>query len=471
MQRKKEIPKIPRFDYVTSKAYELLFEWGITSFPITAEQILESVSDFVVCLPWSDAKKILKSNDPFNLHRTKADAKTLKRRDNNLYLVVYDDCSAYTPERVKWSILHEIGHILLGHLDDFDVTALDRGGLTKKAYGVLEVETNWFVSELLMPTPLVRRFTDITEDEIAVLFGVSEEAAGKKYERAFNKGYMYTKYDELLLRHFYHFFNTDLFETLYKRIYLPYGLPMKAKYAKICRKCESCHSYIADENAMKCFHCGMEIEITPKYPVVLSHRDKRIKLARMKGFYHPQLPYKTLHEGYKNKISKLLFCPICLNNEIEEDSLYCSICGFPTYNECTEEHIPLPFNASYCPNCGSKSTIHELYEKVEKRSLHIRQWNEIPSDEWLPYEHWEYIRMRINSTLGNEITSLPSVLFYTYAFLDDDDNIIIYADNDNAVNEIKKHSDLIIETIYKFDNINPSKVMVYNKSYANGGAI
>lgn len=327
MQRKKEIPKIPRFDYVTSKAYELLFEWGLTSFPITAEHILELVSDFVVCLPWSDAK-------------------TLKRRDNNLYLVVYDDRSAYTHERINWSILHEIGHILLGHLDDFDVTALDRGGLTKKAYGVLEVETNWFVSELLMPTPLVRIFTDITEDEIAVLFGVSDEAAEKKYIRAFKKGYMYTKYDELLLRHFYHFLNTDLFETLYKQVYLPYGLPMKTKYAKICRKCESCHSYIADEDATKCFHCGMEIEIKPKYPVTLSRRDEKIKLAKMKGFYHPQLPYKTLHEGYKNETNKLLFCPICLNNEIEEDSFYCSICGFPTYNECTEEHIPLPFNAS-----------------------------------------------------------------------------------------------------------------------------
>ena len=69
------------------------------------------------------------------------------------------------------------------------------------------------------------------------------------------------------------------------------------------------------------------------------------------------------------------------------------------------------------------------------------------------------------------IITLPSALFYTYAFLDDDDNIIIYTDNENAASEIRKYSDLIIKTICKFDTINPTKVIVYNKSYANRGAI
>ena len=56
MQERKRIPSKPRFDYVTKKAYELLFELGYDKFPITAEQVLEALSDFIVCLPWSKAR-------------------------------------------------------------------------------------------------------------------------------------------------------------------------------------------------------------------------------------------------------------------------------------------------------------------------------------------------------------------------------------------------------------------------------
>lgn len=64
MQERKRIPSKPRFDYVTKKAYELLFELGYDKFPITAEQVLEDLSDFIVCLPWSKARGVLNSDDP-----------------------------------------------------------------------------------------------------------------------------------------------------------------------------------------------------------------------------------------------------------------------------------------------------------------------------------------------------------------------------------------------------------------------
>lgn len=461
MQRKKEIPTNPRFDFVTKKAYDLLFELGIKSFPIKAEQVLEELSDFIECQPWSKAKKIMNAKDPFNLHQTKADAKSMKRRDSNLYLIVYDDRSGYSPERINWSILHEIGHILLGHLDEFDVTALDRGGLTKEAYGVLEVETNWFVSELLMPTPIVRQFDRMDVDEISILFGVSEEAAEKKYKRAYEKGYMYTKYDELLLRHFYHFLTTDLLATLYRQIYAFYGFPVKVKYAKICRKCPSCYSFVADEKAVRCYHCGEELELKTKYRLPFSQVEEMTKLAKTKGYAHPRIPYRAVNQGTANEVERVLFCPNCLNNEIEEDSKYCSICGFPTYNECIEEHLPLDFNASYCSNCGSPSTIHEMYEKMEARLKLIQEWSTLPSDDWLIYDHWKYVRMRVNFHAQTDIATLPAALFYTCAFIDDDNNIIIYVDSENAANEIRRNSEFILQTVCRYDVIKPTQISVY----------
>ena len=177
MQRGKKIPNEPRFNFVTETAYDFLLEYGYDRFPISPFKVLEDLSDQVVCLAWSEAKNILKSKDPFHLRETGAEARTIRRRDSGLYLIVYDDVNVNSADRISWTIMHEIGHIVLGHLVEFGETCLDRGGLTKKAYGTLEVEAHYFAAEFLMPTAILKYFSSITVDEISLLFGVSEEAA------------------------------------------------------------------------------------------------------------------------------------------------------------------------------------------------------------------------------------------------------------------------------------------------------
>lgn len=68
--------------------------------------------------------------------------------------------------------MHEIGHIVLGHLTDFGETALDRGGLTQKKYGVLEVEAHYFAAEFLMPTALLKYFSDISIEDSTIVWCV-----------------------------------------------------------------------------------------------------------------------------------------------------------------------------------------------------------------------------------------------------------------------------------------------------------
>lgn len=130
--RESTIPTKPRFDFVTQKAYDFLLEYGYNTFPISPFKVLEDLSEFVICLPWSEAKKELKSSDPFRLRETKAEARTIRSRTNGCYYIVYDDVEVNSDARITWTIMHEIGHIVLGHLTDFGETALDRGGLTKE---------------------------------------------------------------------------------------------------------------------------------------------------------------------------------------------------------------------------------------------------------------------------------------------------------------------------------------------------
>lgn len=91
-------------------------------------------------------------------------------------MVVYDD-RVENYQRVRWTIAHEIGHIVLGHLTSFDATALCRGSLTEKEYKVLEREADTFAVNLLAPMTIINRLSSIqTKADFMELCDLSGEA-------------------------------------------------------------------------------------------------------------------------------------------------------------------------------------------------------------------------------------------------------------------------------------------------------
>lgn len=133
MPRENKIPEKPRFEFVTQTAYRFLLECGYTTFPISPWDVLDELKDYVSCLPWSKAKQEFKTDDPFHLRKMHAEGRTIRCRENGRYYMVYDDVSINSPDRISWTIMHEIGHIILGHLVDFNETALNRGGITSRS--------------------------------------------------------------------------------------------------------------------------------------------------------------------------------------------------------------------------------------------------------------------------------------------------------------------------------------------------
>jgi len=85
------------------------------------------------------------------------------------------------PHRKRFTVAHELGHLLLGHTNtktshEFDV--YDGEGFDPK-----EVEANQFAAELLMPLSLVKKEieSDTTDvEELARIFWVSKEAMFRK---------------------------------------------------------------------------------------------------------------------------------------------------------------------------------------------------------------------------------------------------------------------------------------------------
>lgn len=454
LQRENKIPNEPRFNFVTDTAYKFLLEYGYNKFPISPFRVLDDLSEFVSCMPWSEAKKALKSSDPFHLMEIGAEARTLRMRNTGKYLMIYDDVHYNSEHRVGWTIMHEIGHIILGHLTDYEQTALCRGGLTKKGYEILEIEAHYFAAEVMMPTALLKYFPSIEIDEISLLFDVSEFAAKKKYKRVFQVNYMPRHPDEdKLIRNFYDFIENDLDRTIYDNIYGVWGFPHKNSYTKICRKCPDCLTFIPDQSATFCPYCGSVIDRKPGYKSMFQRLGEQQKFAKKPGISHPKLLVKNITLPNGKNVERLRFCYNCLNQNIRDDAEYCNICGEPLYSTCQNENERLYINECFCPCCGSKSLFHDTYLRAETRLKRIRDCSTYSSfsDNWMQYPYWGFVRMKLLSEHSKASDQLRSALLYSNAYLDDDDNVIIFTDTSAAAVCIEREKNTVLKYLNRYD--------------------
>lgn len=139
-----KIPSKPRYERTLKLALEFILKEGINSLPIDPIKILEK---YVVSI--STVGEISKK---LSIPRKKVISG--KEADvffyRGLYKVVYNEYIA-SSARIRWTLIHELGHIYLGHLTDFEQANVSNGNLVDSEYQVLEREANFFASEILAP--------------------------------------------------------------------------------------------------------------------------------------------------------------------------------------------------------------------------------------------------------------------------------------------------------------------------------
>lgn len=204
MRRKRKIPEKPRYSTITRKAYQLLAELEIAKFPVDPFEIIEQL-DNLYLMAWSELKEATGVLDPFGLKARKLDAETNVKRGAGEYLIIYDDTIGYLP-RIRFTLAHEIGHVVMGHFIEFEKTSL-REELTPAEKTVLEREADAFAAELLAPRTVLRRFPGMKNDPawLKETCFLSEQAADIRAKELRRVDFGFYKHEDRIHRNFYRY--------------------------------------------------------------------------------------------------------------------------------------------------------------------------------------------------------------------------------------------------------------------------
>lgn len=158
-------------DIVAQRAWETLLEEGIAGFPIKPSQIARKRGYHVFTYDQyiqATGRSLIEL-----ARRYGTDGFTLQIHGE--YAVFYNPTSSIP--RIRWTLAHELGHILLGH------AALCRFAEAGEGKSREDREADRFAADLLCPMPPLYRCGLKSPEELARLCDLSLQAAGIQWQR------------------------------------------------------------------------------------------------------------------------------------------------------------------------------------------------------------------------------------------------------------------------------------------------
>ncbi len=171
------------YEFIKFEVCDLIIRYDINSMPISGFEIAKKMG--IILVPYSALSKM----ELEAAKRLSYDGFYLEPGDGKEYIYYADDVNY---ERINMTILHEIGHCVLGHDDETPQS---------KA----EAEARFFAKYAIAPPPLVHRIKPKCSADIKKYFCISDEAAYyafSYYKKWLNCSNMGLKpYEQALLLH------------------------------------------------------------------------------------------------------------------------------------------------------------------------------------------------------------------------------------------------------------------------------
>ncbi len=166
-------PEKPRYKLAILKSCMFLKKEGVNTFPFSIEKIIEKNN-------WS----LLSYSNLANIQETSFqtilsafgtnDGYTFY--DGNSFYISYND--RVSPEsRIRFTLLHEIAHICLNHIDILKVMGKNGEEMTQIRQDILEKEANAFARNALCPVSVVKEIKINEASHLSQVFGISQNAA------------------------------------------------------------------------------------------------------------------------------------------------------------------------------------------------------------------------------------------------------------------------------------------------------
>ena len=173
-----------QYEDIKKAIIDTFIEYGVRCVPINAFEMACKMG--IKMVPYSALTEIQRRG----AIKRSADGFSIEKNDYQWIIYYNDSCNSYG--RVNQTIMHEIGHYVLGHIDEGDEE---------------ESEAKFFAKYALAPPPLVHCMkVEKTPENIMDVFDISYEAAINAYK--YYQSWMkygekeYTKYELQLLELF-----------------------------------------------------------------------------------------------------------------------------------------------------------------------------------------------------------------------------------------------------------------------------
>lgn len=164
-----------------NKAWDTIIKYNISSLPVDMFDLCQRMK--IHTASYTQAKKTIITHD---LHKYTIENDGFAARINGHYIIFYDD-EIVPHTRLRFTLGHEVGHIVIGHLLKESVCCRNSVTLWNKGEGKepnpLETAANIFASRLLAPACVLRALNIHDAKEIASLCGLSMTASEIRAKR------------------------------------------------------------------------------------------------------------------------------------------------------------------------------------------------------------------------------------------------------------------------------------------------
>lgn len=162
-----------RYEEIKTIVASLYHKYHISQYPIDAFSLCQKMG--IKLIPYSS----LSSAEQTRAFAASPDGFFTEYEYENAvsYVIYYND--TMKPERIRFTILHEISHIVLEHKEHSDVA---------------EAEANFFAKYAIAPPPIVHLFKPEDPYDIMEIFGLSFECAWHVMDY-YKKWYWYHRMD------------------------------------------------------------------------------------------------------------------------------------------------------------------------------------------------------------------------------------------------------------------------------------